>query len=1275
MQARPALLFSVTVFGLGLWLAGCSSGLGNNLPRRAPDDTGTNANLPLGIDLGVVPTSPVGEHQVAGVVVPAIGSGAAREVVLLGFTTSAAANDADGSGTPLSRDPVADANGASDVFVAAVSASDVETRAFSQSLAGKFRHPRCVTCHSMQAPDTLAFATSVQPHAGPPPGVGFPNNDPATCAPCHQQSTQFPVPGWQAPAASFDLRNQTVAQLAQRAQNVPADETEHFVTDPRVLWALDSGVLPQVGGRNGIADDDHDGVDEPEDNDGVIRTVPGGSARFIQQIEDWVASGRVVSAAAAVRDITLVSRANGTTDAANGPSTTPRLLWVPNPSFNPTSAGTAAASNPIGTLYVVYESAGSNIAGTDGNGAADVFRAAVELRAEEDANGNPLADGLNLRYLDGNTTLISARNGTIIAGNGASSRPVLAGTGGQQVLFQSLATDLISGFSDGNGAGSADIYLRQVVGSSTLLVSHTIGNAATGGNGASEVPTLTPSGSFAAFESDASDLIASDGNGVRDVFFTRVDAGSPFSKLRASVSASGAEGTGGASSHAAIFASSTDRVLVAFQSSKTDLAAGLVAPINVFLFDSATGNTTLLNQRIAPTGNAIGDGSARTPSISADGAVVAFASDATNIDVLRPADGNRASDVFLVETAQVQNGNVLPFRVSMTAAEAADANGASTAPVLGSLTGSTGFQVGALAYTTTATNLGTSDSTGLVVAFLDETSGVIADFTASVVRGAVPLSVTFTDTSSGSPTGWQWDFENDGTVDSTLQNPTHVYTAPGFYTVRLVASNENGSGSKIAADLVLAVGVPTANFTVAPPNGAAPLSVTFTDTSTQSPTAWQWDFENDGTIDSTLQNPTFAYATPGVYAVRLIATNEAGSGEVTIAAAVEVFAPVVAGFTRSPTNGVAPLAVNFTNTSTGATSFAWDFDEDGLIDSSDANPSFVYSSSGTFDVTLTAFGPGGSNSFTFADCVTVFGSVNANFTMTVAGNPITSAYESTSITFTSTSTGTITTHAWDFDFLANPGTFTSSSSSLSRSFPNTTTSTRVLAVRLTVSGPGGTSFAQQNLTIVSDTETIDIGASADNTIYSNTVGNSNGAGIEMVSGNANTSGPRRALIRFSVTGVPVGSTINSAVMTLTHTSPQAPTQLTGTRTLSFHRATASWAEGSSNAALAGGGAAVAGGGSTWNDRSSPTLAWTTPGGDFVGGATGSITVNDALGAYDSTDLASDVQAWRDGTASNFGWVIVGDEGAGKRVKWFATKENATVGSRPNLRVVYTRPLP
>lgn len=70
----------------------------------------------------------------------------------------------------------------------------------------------------------------------------------------------------------------------------------------------------------------------------------------------------------------------------------------------------------------------------------------------------------------------------------------------------------------------------------------------------------------------------------------------------------------------------------------------------------------------------------------------------------------------------------------------------------------------------------------------------VANFTASVVCGEVPLSVSFTDISSNNPGNWQWDF-GDGQT-SSQQNPTITYTTPGTYTVSLIAENEGGTNTE-----------------------------------------------------------------------------------------------------------------------------------------------------------------------------------------------------------------------------------------------------------------------------------------------------------------------------------------------------------------------------------------------------------------------------------------------------------------------------------------------
>jgi PKD repeat protein len=69
-----------------------------------------------------------------------------------------------------------------------------------------------------------------------------------------------------------------------------------------------------------------------------------------------------------------------------------------------------------------------------------------------------------------------------------------------------------------------------------------------------------------------------------------------------------------------------------------------------------------------------------------------------------------------------------------------------------------------------------------------------ASFTANPSTGVAPLSVTFNNTTTGStPMTWAWDFDEDGTTDSTAQNPGHVFNTPGTYTVELTATNSVGS--------------------------------------------------------------------------------------------------------------------------------------------------------------------------------------------------------------------------------------------------------------------------------------------------------------------------------------------------------------------------------------------------------------------------------------------------------------------------------------------------
>ncbi|OPX63225.1 MAG: PKD domain protein [Methanoregula sp. PtaB.Bin085] len=109
---------------------------------------------------------------------------------------------------------------------------------------------------------------------------------------------------------------------------------------------------------------------------------------------------------------------------------------------------------------------------------------------------------------------------------------------------------------------------------------------------------------------------------------------------------------------------------------------------------------------------------------------------------------------------------------------------------------------------------------------------------------------------------------------------------------------------------------PAVSFNASPANGTAPLDVNFTDTSTNYPFAWYWDF-GDGT-NSTEQNPVHRYNVSGLYTINHSATNVNGTGWANVTGAVEVtfYCPLIVSFNTSESSGYAPLTVQYNDTST-----------------------------------------------------------------------------------------------------------------------------------------------------------------------------------------------------------------------------------------------------------------------------------------------------------------------------------------------------------------------
>lgn len=212
--------------------------------------------------------------------------------------------------------------------------------------------------------------------------------------------------------------------------------------------------------------------------------------------------------------------------------------------------------------------------------------------------------------------------------------------------------------------------------------------------------------------------------------------------------------------------------------------------------------------------------------------------------------------------------------------------------------------------------------------------------------------------------------------------------------------------------------------------------------------------------------------------------------------------------------------------------------------------------------------------------------------------------------------------------------------------------------------------------IDSRAETVSLAPVKDNTLYEYTVDAgdlSNGAGDYLFAGQTNSSALfRRALIAFDVAGaIPAGANINTASLTMTVSRVKNSTA----RTIYLHSLLSDWGEGASNAeGEEGAGAPATSGDATWRHTFYPSLFWSSQGGDFAGTASAFTSV-EGEGAYvwTSSAMADDVQGWLDAPSTNFGWILVGDEGSSRTAKRFNSRENPDVGSRPSLNIDFTPP--
>lgn len=252
-----------------------------------------------------------------------------------------------------------------------------------------------------------------------------------------------------------------------------------------------------------------------------------------------------------------------------------------------------------------------------------------------------------------------------------------------------------------------------------------------------------------------------------------------------------------------------------------------------------------------------------------------------------------------------------------------------------------------------------------------------ADFSSpDTIRCEPSLTSNFTDLSTGGVTAWQWDFGDGGT--STLQNPSHTYTAYGLYTVTLIATNGFGCKDTVVKTNYIKIQRAQISIPSLPARGCVPYTLmpVANITALDNVTSWFWDFGDGNT--SNLQFPTNTYPVQGTYTVKLFITTSTGcTDSLVIPNAVRVGTKPVADFSLTPNPVCARQPVQFTDLSAPADEWLWDFGDGGS--SILQNPVYNYQDTGYFDVTLIAYNNGCPDTITKPSIIQVLPPV-ARFT-------------------------------------------------------------------------------------------------------------------------------------------------------------------------------------------------------------------------------------------------------------------------------------------------------
>jgi PKD repeat protein len=255
----------------------------------------------------------------------------------------------------------------------------------------------------------------------------------------------------------------------------------------------------------------------------------------------------------------------------------------------------------------------------------------------------------------------------------------------------------------------------------------------------------------------------------------------------------------------------------------------------------------------------------------------------------------------------------------------------------------------------TATNSNSCSDTVTILTRVN--ASPVSNFSFDSVCGKTAVTLKFLATVE-SPSvipdiNWgSWDF-GDGSIETAIRNPQHVYDTPGSYDVSLIVRSSDQCIDTVVKRIKV-FDFPLVDFTVSQTQCAG-KEIQFTDISVTSDgtplTKWNWFFSGQATSEE--QNPRYAFNAQGNYTVQLTARNAVGCTGTKLRS-VAISAPPTPAFTFSPQNGLPPLTVNYFNQSPVNGNYLWDYGDGSPLVEGYNPPVHIYTEKGTYPIKLIA---------------------------------------------------------------------------------------------------------------------------------------------------------------------------------------------------------------------------------------------------------------------------------------------------------------------------------